>query len=94
MPGAEPGHRLVEFATAHLREGVLAVRGVVGELGRDDLAVLTEGARDDVHLVPGRDVMGDGDAARERLVVGVGVDEDEPRHASTSRTCGKWQATT
>ena len=36
-----------------------------------------------VDLVAGGDVVGDGDAGRERLVVGVGVDEEQPRGAAS-----------
>ena len=48
----------------------------------DDLALLAEGAGHHGDLGAGRRVPGDCDAVVDRLVVGVGVDEDQPRTAA------------
>lgn len=77
--GADGGHRAAQLVAAELAERVLVVGVEVRQLGRDDLALLAEGAGEHVDLVTGGDVVGDGDAGRERLVVGVGVDEEQPR---------------
>ena len=56
----------------------------VGELGRDDLALLAEGAREHVHLVTGGDMVGEADPRGDALVVGVGVDEEQAQaHRAT-----------
>ena len=46
-------------------------------MGGDDLALLAQGAGEHVHVVATRDVVGDGDAGREGLVVGVRVHEEQ-----------------
>ena len=79
---ADGGHRATQLVAAELAEGVLVVGVEVGELLRDDLALLAEGAREDVDLVARGDVVGDGDAGRQHLVVGVGVHEEQPRGPS------------
>ena len=56
----------------------------MSELRWDHLALLTEGAGEDVHLVAQGNVMGHGDAARQGLVVRVGMDEQQPAHSDVS----------
>ncbi len=83
--GAEHVHRRPDPAQS-ARELAVAVRtqGVVGctferrESRGDDLALLTQGAGQHVHVVAARHVVSHGDAARQRLVVGVRVDEEQP----------------
>ncbi len=73
-------HRAAELLPAVVGERVARCALEVAELLGDDLALLAEGAGQDVHVVAAGDVVGDGDAGRERLVVGVGVDEQQPGH--------------
>ena len=56
----------------------------VGELGRDDLPLLTEGAGEHVDVVAALDVVQDRDARGEGLVVGVRVDEEQAAHRRTA----------
>ncbi len=84
----DPTQGLGQLAVSVRAEGVVGVPLEVGEPRRDHLALLAEGAGQHVHLVTACDVVGHRDAARQRLVVGVGVDEEEPRrtrHRSLGR---------
>ena len=78
--GPEDGRGRGELAATVPGEG-RAVPLEVGQCGRDHLALLTEGAGEDVHLVAARHVVRDGDPGRQGLVVGVGVDEEQPGRA-------------
>ena len=49
----------------------------VAQVGRDDLPLLPESAGDDVDLVAASSVVGHRRGAGERLVVGMGMDEDD-----------------
>ena len=82
--GALPDDIAAQLVATELAEGVLVVGVEVRQLGRDDLALLAEGAGEHVDLVAGGDVVGDGHARGQQLVVGVGVDEEEaPAHRVT-----------
>jgi hypothetical protein len=61
-----------------LTEPVVLVPGKVREIGRDDLAELAERAGDQGHLRAFRRVLGHRRAGPDRLVVGVGVHEQQP----------------
>ena len=50
----------------------------VGQGCGDDLALLAEGAREDVDVIAARDVVGQGHPGREGLVIRVGVHEEQP----------------
>ena len=82
---AERRHRVGELAAAVLAEAVVAVGGEVLELGDEDLAHLTGGAghqRDPAAL---GDVLRHRGALADRLVVGVGVHEQEALVGSHDR---------
>lgn len=84
MRGTDRCHRRTQLVPAVLAERVLVVGVEVGQLRRDDLALLPQGAGEDVHLVTEGDVVGDGHAGGEGLVVGVRVDEEQAgTHRST-----------
>lgn len=80
---AEFGHGGGQLPDAVGAEGVVAVGCQVGEPGRDDLALLTEGAghQRDVGTL-GR-VLGHGDAVVDRLVVRVRVHEEQTTGGKT-----------
>ena len=84
-PGAEHVHRgpdpaqgLAELVVPVRPQDVVGGPFEVGQPGRDHLALLAERAGQHVHLVAAGDVVGHRDAARQRLVVGVGMDEEQP----------------
>ena len=74
---AELLHGVVELAAPVLAQPVLAVGGEVLELGHQDLAHLTGGARDQGDAAAHGDVLRHRRAVLDRLVVGVGVDEQQ-----------------
>jgi hypothetical protein len=74
---AEAAHRLAHLAEPERAQRVALRALKVGQLRWDDLALLTKGAGEDVHLVAQGDVMGHGDAARQGLVVRMGMDEQQ-----------------
>ena len=78
MGHAEDAHRPGELAEPVRGERVALGALEVGEVGGDDLALLAERAGEDVDLVAARDVVRERDAGGEGLVVGVGVDEEQP----------------
>ena len=75
---SEQAHRLGEFAVAMVAEAVLLVGRQVLQPGDEDLALLTQGAGDERDADPLVDVAGHGDAGADRLVVGVGMHEEDP----------------
>ena len=68
-----------QFTDAVAAELVGFVDGQLRPAVADDLALLAERAGDDVHLRPAGGVVRDGRARRQRLVVGMGMDEQQPR---------------
>ncbi len=74
---AEDVHRPRQLSAAVGRER-LAVALEVRQVGGDDLTLLAERAGQDVDVVAARDVVGGGDAGGQGLVVGVGVDQEQP----------------
>ena len=66
-------------AASVLAEPVLLVGGEVLELGHQDLAHLAGGAGDQGDAATLRDVLGHRRALADGLVVGVGVDEQQPQ---------------
>ena len=74
---AELLHRVVELAAPVLAQPVLAVGGEVLELGHQDLAHLTGGAGDQGDAAAHGDVLRHRRAVLDRLVVGVGVDQEQ-----------------
>ena len=75
---SERVERLGELADAISAELVGGVDGELGVVLADDFAFFPEGAGDDVDVGAIGDVVGDGAAGRQGLVVGVGVDEEQP----------------
>ena len=71
--------RLGELADAIPAELVGGVDRELGVAIADDFAFLTECAGDDVNLGAAGAVVGDGAAGRNRLVVRMGVDEEQAR---------------
>jgi glutaminyl-peptide cyclotransferase len=74
---AEGVERVGEFADAVAAELVGGVNGQLGVALADDFALLAKGAGDDMNLGTARDVVGDCAAGCQRLVVRVGVDEEQ-----------------
>ena len=74
---AELLHRVVELAAPVLAEPVVAVGGEVLELGHQDLAHLPGRAGDQGDAAAHGDVLRHRRAVLDRLVVGVGVDEED-----------------
>jgi dipeptidyl-peptidase-4 len=75
---AQDAHCLRELTLAVLAEPVLLIRGQVLQAGHQHLALFAEGARHEGHPHPGIDVAGHDRSRADRLVVGVGVDEQDP----------------
>ncbi len=74
----EGGQRTAELPEPVRGERVALGPLEVGEGGGDDLALLAERAGEDVDLVAARDVVRERHPRGEGLVVGVGVDEQQP----------------
>ena len=83
---AERLHRVGDLAASVLAEPVLLVGGEVLQLGDQDLAHLTGGAGDQGDPAALGDVAGHRGALADRLVVGVGVDEEQLRRSGRSVT--------
>ena len=60
----------------------------MGQRWRDDLAFLTEGAGEKMDVMVSGGVRGHRHPRRQRLVIGMGVDEQEPRPAGSA--LGRW----
>src|SRR4051794_14670309 len=73
----ELAHRLVELALPVLGQGVVLLPREVGQLGRDDRAAFAAGAGDQRDPDTFGDVLRHRGTAADRLVVGMGVDEQE-----------------
>ncbi len=73
---AELLHRRLDLRLAVIAEAVLTVGREMLQVGDEDLAHLTGGAGDDRDAAALRDVLRHRGAVVERLVVGVGVDEE------------------
>jgi hypothetical protein len=71
-------HGRPELFSARGSKAVIAVGAKMGQFCRDHLALLAEGAREQVDVVPPCGIRSHGDPCRQRLVVGVGVDEQQP----------------
>ena len=74
---AEGVQRLGQLADAIPAELVGGVDRELGVAIADDFALFAEGAGDDVNLGAAGAVVGDGAAGRQRLVVRMGVDEEQ-----------------
>ena len=85
IPHAERGAGGVEFPDPVLAEQVTALRAQVGQVSRDDLTQLAQGAGDQRHRDASGRVPGHGGAGLDRFVVGVGVHQQQP--APPSRGC-------
>ena len=80
-----------EFADAVAAELVGVIDGQLRPTVTDDLALFAERAGDDVHLRPAGDVMGDGGAVGDGLVVRMGVHEQQPRGLLHGGTIPVWR---
>ena len=78
-------HRAAQLRAAVGGERVAGRALEVGQVGGDDLALLPQGAGEHVHVVAAGHVVGDGHPGGERLVVGVGVHEEQPRRPALDR---------
>src|SRR6202022_1027671 len=79
------------FADAVAAEWVGVIGGQLGPTVTDDLALFAESAGDDVHLSPAGDVMGDGGAVGDGLVVRMGVHEQQPWDLLHAGTIPVWR---
>ena len=77
---AQDRHGAGQLAPAVLGQGVADSAFEVGELCWDDLALLAERAREDVDVITAHHVVQDRDTGRERLVIGMSVDEEQAAH--------------
>ena len=75
-----------EFADAVAAQLVRTIDRELGPAIPDDLALLAERAGDDTHLRPAGGVVRDRGAVAEALVVGMCVDEQQPRSLRHGRT--------
>ena len=83
---AQRTQRRGELADSVAAELVRAIDGELGPPLADDLALLAERARDDPDLRPAGDVVRDGGAVVEALVVRMRVHEQQPRRLRHDRT--------